>query len=602
MTILLTCDEISKSHGSIRLFQKLSFSIFKGEKIGVVGPNGAGKSTFFKMLANLEQPDEGSVSPRRSLKFCYIPQESVFPNSSVETIAREALANDASLEGYEKDVRVSIVLDKLGFADPSQSAATLSGGWKKRLELAKALVTEPELTFLDEPTNHLDLEGILWLEKFLQQANFTYLVISHDRFFLENVTNRVVEINKSFPGGVFSSQGTFSEFLERKEAFLSGQEQYQRSLNSKVRREIDWLRQTPQARTTKSSSRIQEANRLIGELAEVKERNKKNTAKIDFVGSERETRKLLTVTNLEKGYEGKQLFSHVNLVLSPKTRLGILGTNGTGKTTLLKILAGQITPDKGTIKYADNLKIVYFDQHREQLPPNTSIKRALAPTGDMVTYRGQEIHVNSWGKRFLFPPDRLDLPISQLSGGERARILIARLMLKPADILLLDEPTNDLDIPTLEMLEESLEEFPGAIVLISHDRYMLDKISNVILGLGTGDETQFFADYLQWEQHQNSKKIAAKQGEKSKAKASAPPPPAAKNLSYQERKELAAMESQIGEAEKSLHQCQSAMNNPLLAQDALKLQQACEELHQAQAKLEKLFTRWQELENKLSQK
>lgn len=581
------------------LFRNISFSVFKGEKIGVVGPNGSGKSTFMKILAGLERPDQGMVSPRRSLRIGYVPQESNFPDLTVEQVVASVIADDASLEPHEKDVRVSIVLGKMGFTNTDQPAGTLSGGWKKRLELAKALVVEPELVLLDEPTNHLDLEGILWLEKFLQQAQFTYLVISHDRFFLENAANRVVELNKSFASGLFNSQGPFSIFLERREEFLSGQEQYQRSLNSKVRREIEWLRQTPQARTTKSQSRIQEAHRLIDELNAVKARNKKTTAKIDFVGSERETRKLLAATNIAKSYGGRQLFSGVNITLSPGTRLGIVGMNGTGKSTLLKILGGLVEPDKGTLKYADDIKIVYFDQHREQLPPHITLRQALSPTSDMVNYRGQSIHVNSWCKRFLFSPDRLDMPISQLSGGERARILIARLMLKPADILLLDEPTNDLDIPTLETLEESLEDFPGALVLITHDRYMLDQMSNVILGLGTGDESQYFADYLQWEAYQKQKQAPQPKAPAEKPKASTPTP--AKKLSYHENRELENMEKTITDAEATLARCQADVDDPAIAVDAARLEAACHALHEAQSRLDGLFARWEELERKQKQ-
>lgn len=598
MTILLTCDGISKSHGTLSLFRDISFSIFKGERIGVVGPNGSGKSTFLKILAGIEKPNAGQVSPRRSLRIGYVPQESNFPNVSVQTVVREMLDNDGSLEVHEKDVQVSIILGKLGFNDPEQLASHLSGGWKKRLEIARALVVNPELVLFDEPTNHLDLEGILWLEKFLQQAQFTYLVISHDRFFLENTANRMVELNKSFPSGLFCSQGSFSIFLERRDEFLCGQEQYQRSLNSKVRREIDWLRQTPQARTTKSQSRIQEANRLIQELAEVKSRNKKTTAKIDFVGSERETRKLLSATNISKSYGENTLFSGINLTLSPKTRLGIVGMNGTGKTTLLKVLGGLIEPDKGTLKFADDIKIVYFDQHREQLPPHITLREALSPTSDLVNYRGQSIHVNSWCKRFLFSPDRLDMPISQLSGGERARILIARLMLKPADILLLDEPTNDLDIPTLETLEESLEDFPGALVLITHDRYMLDQMSNILLGLGTEDDSQYFADYTQWEAYRNRCKPIVAPQPKSEAEKPKTARATQKKLSYHEKKEIDAIENTILEAELCVEKCQRGVNDPSIAANSAMLQEACNQLHEAQVKLEKLYQRWQELEDK----
>ena len=418
MTILISCESISKAHGSVNLFQKISFSLFDGERIGVVGPNGAGKSTFLKILAGHEVPDTGTVSTRRSTKIVYIPQESSFGDLPVIDIVIEALKEDGSLSIYEKETQASIVLSKVGFKDLNQYASTLSGGWKKRLEIAKALALSPDVVLFDEPTNHLDLEGILWLEKFLQSTPFTYMIVSHDRFFLENIANRMIELNKAFPSGLFNSSGTFSTFLEAKELFLSGQEQYQRALNSKVRREIDWLRQNPKARTTKSSARIQQAHRLIDELSDVKARNKKTTAQINFVGSERETRKLLAATNLSKSFGDRTLFSEVTFTLSPGTRLGIVGMNGTGKTTLLQMLAGRLQPDKGTIKTADDIKIVYFDQHREQLPPTLSLRRALAPVNDTVDFRGENIHINSWCRKFLFSPDRLDMPIGHLSGGE----------------------------------------------------------------------------------------------------------------------------------------------------------------------------------------
>lgn len=598
MTLLLSCEGISKHYGSHQLFNNISLSIFKGDKLGVIGPNGTGKSTLLKILAGLDSPDEGIVAPKRNLRISYVPQESNFPNFSLLKILMEAL-DHAHLSQQEKDTQSRIMLSKMGFQDLDLLATSLSGGWKKRLEFAKALVLSPDLVLLDEPTNHLDLEGILWLEKFLQSASFTFLIISHDRYFLENITNRMMELNGAFPSGLLCIEGSYSTFLEKREEFLLGQQQYERSLKSKVRREIEWLKQTPKARTTKAQSRINEAEKLIQELSEVKSRNLQKTTQIDFASTLRESRKLIVATNLSKTLGERLLFSGVNLTISPGTRLGIVGANGSGKSTLLRILAGQIPQDKGTVKYADGVRIVYFDQHREQLPLNLTLREALAPENETINYRGQTIHVNAWCKRFLFTPDRLDLPIKQLSGGERARILIARLMLQPADVLLLDEPTNDLDIPTLEILEDSLLEFPGAVILISHDRFMLDQISNVILGLGMGEKPQLLADYSQWEafcdQHKELEKKRI-QPEKSKTIQAKPIVP--KKLSYKEMQELEGMQSKIGEMEHEIEQLQAQVHHPSISCDSAKLQETCEALHQAQSKLEELFSRWQELESK----
>jgi ATP-binding cassette subfamily F protein uup len=597
---LLSCQGLSKSYGSRLLFKELSFGIFAGDKIGLIGPNGSGKSTLLKILSGLEIPDEGGVVRNRSLRMGYIPQETEFPDLPIQQIMLDALKDELHFSPEYKQAQIAIALSKIGFADipSSVSAAALSGGWKKRLALAVELIRAPDLLLLDEPTNHLDLEGVVWLEKFLKNASFAYIIISHDRYFLENTTTRIMELDKSYPKGLFAAEGSYTTFLEKREEFLSGQLQQERSLNSKVRREVEWLKQNPKARTTKSQSRIQEAQRLIQELQEIKSRNLASKSQIDFSSSKKESQKLLVATNLTKSLGGRLLFAGIDLLLAPGVRLGVVGMNGSGKTTLLRLLAGELAPDKGTIKYAEGIKIVYFDQHRAQLPSDISLRRALSPEGDTVYYRGQMIHVNSWCRRFLFSPDRLDLPFGHLSGGEKARVHIARLMLQPADILLLDEPTNDLDIPTLEVLENSLLEFQGAIVLISHDRYMLDQISNVILGLGTKSDTELFADYRQWEQYQVQKNQKEAAQEKIEKKEMPRAIERSKKMSYSEKREWEQMESKILELEKEIEALQNQIHDPLIANQPEKLQQVCLELNLKQQALEKLFQRWQELELK----
>ena len=296
------------------------------------------------------------------------------------------------------------------------------------MSIAQELISAPELLLLDEPTNHLDLEGILWLEKFLSREAPTYLLVSHDRYFLQRATNRIIELDRAYPKGVFAIDGDYSEFLSLKESFLAGQLEQERSLASKARRETEWLRQSPKARTSKSKARVGQAHELLQDLSNVQERNRQKRTDIDFSASERETRKLLVANNLSKKVDDRTLFRHLNFILSPGTRIGLMGPNGSGKTTLLRLLAGEISPDQGTIKKADPLQIVYFDQHRTQLPNEITLRQALSPNGDFVLFRGQEVHVNGWCKRFLFSPDLLDMPISKLSGGERARISIAHLM------------------------------------------------------------------------------------------------------------------------------------------------------------------------------
>ncbi len=590
MSTLLGIHSLSKSFGSQVLFEGISFTICEGDRIGLLGPNGAGKSTLLKILMGLEKADSGSISKKQGLRLGYASQSPEFPSLSLE----EVLVAECQGDELELLTKARILLGKAQFEDFEANASLLSGGWKKRLDIARALMQEPDLLLLDEPTNHLDLEGILWLEKFLLREKVPYMIISHDRYFLENVSNKIIEINRSYPEGLFISKGNMSSFLTHKQAFMEGQAEQERSLAATVKSEIDWLRRSPKARTTKSESRVQRAHKLMEEFSDVKARNKAQKVEIDFSASERETRQLVVAKNLTKSLGDKPLFKGIDITLSPGTCLGIVGKNGTGKTTLLKVLAGLIPQDKGTLKYADTLKLVYFDQHREHIPPNLSLKEALSPHSEFVNYRGKDIHVHGWAKRFLFPTDRLNMPVSCLSGGERARILIAKLMLEPADVLFLDEPTNDLDIPTLEVFEESLREFSGAVVLISHDRCLMDRVCTQILGLGTETETHLFADYKQWEKACN-----ATPTKKEVASPSLSPVPVSvpktKKLSYKEQKELEGMEGKIHHLESEIAALQKQIDDPAIQADAKKALELYRLLAAAQEKLEALFLRWEEL-------
>lgn len=598
MTLLLNCHSLSKAYGSKLLFKEITLGIFKGDKIGLVGPNGAGKSTLLKILCGIDSPDNGTISRKKLLKIGYVPQTSTYNEKPIENILLDVMDDDHHSTSFEKQTKVAVLLSKLGFKNPSQSANTLSGGWKKRLDIAKELINDPDILFLDEPTNHLDLEGILWLESFLKNEAITFLVTSHDRYFLNQVAIKTMELNPMYPEGIFIADGNYDNFVEKREAFFEYQQQCERALASKVRSEVDWLRQSPKARTTKATARVQSAERLIDDLSEIRSRNKQNTAKIDFESTDRQTRKLLTVKNLSKSLGDRPLFSGIDLTFTQGMRLGIVGMNGSGKTTLLKLLAGEIQPDKGTIKYADGLRIVYFDQHRQMLNPNDTLRQALSPNSDTVVYRDQHIHVNSWGKRFLFYPDRMDLPVRQLSGGEKARIGIARLMLQPADLLLLDEPTNDLDIPTLETLEQSLSEFPGAIALITHDRAMLDRLATCVIGLGLPNETPLLADYNQWEQLIKQRKsqesnISVKKTVETKIIKS--PSQNKPKLSYKEKKELESMETFIIKIEEEIDKLTKSMHEHTKQNQMIELQKVCTEIDVLQKELDRLFQRWEEL-------
>ncbi len=586
MALLISLHDISKSFGSQNLFEELSLSINEGDRMGLGGPNGAGKSTLLKIIYGLETADSGHLAKKQGLKVSYAGQFPEFPEKNLEEIL---MLEVPYLSPEEAQLKANIFLDKAKFTDVTAYPSSLSGGWKKRLDIVRAWMKDPDLVLLDEPTNHLDLEGIDWLENFLKKERTACLVVSHDRRFLQNICTRVAEINHCFPEGVFVSDGNWSTFLERKEDFLNGQEERERSLAGTVKDEVDWLRRSPKARTSKSKSRIEKAHGLIAELKNVRQRNTSPKAELQFSASERETRNLLLATNLSKTLGGRLLFRGVDIKLSPGTRLGIVGKNGTGKTTLLKILATEIPQDLGTVKYAPELSLVYFDQHRETLDLKSTLREALAPHGEFVKFQGQDIHVNGWAKKFLFPPERLNLPVSCLSGGEKARILMARLMLKPADILFLDEPTNDLDIPTLEVIEESLLNFAGAVVLITHDRYLMAKICTQILALGEGEEPKVYADYAQWE---NAEKAATKELSK---KASTEFQKTKKKLSYKEQKELEAMESAISDLERQVAAWNVQIEDPKVQSDAKKQLDLYDQMGVSQKKLEDLYERWQYL-------
>jgi ABC transport system ATP-binding/permease protein len=598
LSLLVNAQRIAKIFGATTLFQNVSLTISEGDRIGLIGPNGSGKSTLLKVLAGEMEADDGIVTRRRRLRVSYVAQDSEFePGRTIRSVIFDSLRR-AQVPEADHAGLMGGTLGRVGFEEFDTEAAALSGGWRKRLAIAEALVQEPDLLFLDEPTNHLDLAGIEWLEEFLRYAAFGCVIVSHDRYFLENVASRTAELNKLYEDGLLMVEGNYSEFLVKKEEFLEAQTKRQDALENRVKTEIEWLRRGPKARTTKSKARIQKANELIGELSDVNARLRTSTADIDFSATERRTKRLIELEKVTFRYGERTLFRDLDFLITAGTRVGLVGPNGSGKTTILRLLNDELQPASGDIKRANALRIVYFDQNRV-LDPDITLRRALAPEGDSVSYQDRVIHVASWAARFLFDGQQLNQPVGSLSGGERARVLIAKLMLQPADVLLLDEPTNDLDIPTLEILEESLLEFKGALVLVTHDRYMLDRVSTVVLGLDGIGDVERFADYSQWDDWQKEQQSATKakpmEGKRETPVALAPQK---KKLSYIEAREYANIELRIGEAEERLKMAQAAYDDPAIASNAEKLMEAQAQLDAAHKEVDALITRWTELEEK----
>jgi ABC transport system ATP-binding/permease protein len=596
---IINAQGISKSFGSTLLFQDVSFTVSEGDRIGLIGPNGSGKSTLLRILAGDEDLDSGEIAVRKRVRLTTVLQDSKFkPGDTVRSVVEKAL-DRAAVSTTERGTRFAETLGRAGFDDLEAEATALSGGWQKRLAIVEALVQGPDILLLDEPTNHLDLAGIEWLEALLQGAAFACVVVSHDRYFLENVATEMAELNRAYPDGLLRVRGNYSTFLEKKEEFLHSQSKRQEALENLVHNEIAWLRRGAKARTRKSKARIDKAGELMNELADLNVRTRTATADIDFSATDRKTKRLIELEDV--GYEiaDRTLFDRLNFVITAGMRVGLVGPNGSGKTTLLRLLRGELAPSAGDIRRADWLRIVYFDQTR-QLDPDVTLRRALAPDSDSVVYQDRVIHVASWAARFLFTGEQLNQPIGRLSGGERARVLIAQLMLQPADVLLLDEPTNDLDIPTLEILEESLLEYRGALVLVTHDRYMLDRVSTIVLGLDGQSGAEPFADYSQWEAWQAERKQPVKNASSgnSRAPIAAMPPTGKKKLSYLEAREYATIENRVAEAERVLQEKRVQLEDPAIASDGPRLLQANAEMDDAQKVADELYSRWAELEQK----
>ena len=605
MPPILNAQGISKSYGATPLFRNIAFTIADGDRIGLIGPNGSGKSTLLQILSCAVEPDGGEVALRKRVRLSHVQQESQFvTGQTVRTVIMAALERSA-VAADEWQARFAETVGRAGFVNINAEAVSLSGGWRKRLAIAEALVQQPDILLLDEPTNHLDLAAIEWLEELLQSASFASVVVSHDRYFLENVATTMVELNRTYPDGLLRVTGNYSKLLEEKEAFLHAQAKHQEALENRVHREIEWLRRGPKARTSKSKARIDKAQQLIGELADLTARTRSATAGIDFSATDRKTRRLIELDHVTFDIGGRTLFQDLDFVLTAGMRVGLVGPNGSGKTTLLRLLGRELIPSVGEVHRADSLRVVYFDQNR-LLDPDVTLRRALAPDSDSVIYEGRVIHVASWANRFLFTGEQLNQPVGRLSGGERARVLIAKLMLQPADVLLLDEPTNDLDIPTLEVLEESLLEFRGALVLVTHDRYLLDRVSTTVVGLDGLGAAGRFADYLQWEAWQQQRETASKTSARALDRGTtadtspATTGAAKKKLSYLEAREYAALEQRIAEAEKQLKAALAAYADPAIASHAERLIAAQADLDMAQKRVDQLYLRWEELETKIS--
>ncbi|MBC5636189.1 ABC-F family ATP-binding cassette domain-containing protein [Ornithinibacillus sp. BX22] len=614
---MLTIENIHKSYGDKVLFENISYTITEHDRIGLIGVNGTGKSSFLKVIAGLDSPDAGSIQYPKDYRIEYLPQEAELdPNLSVieqiyygeaaimkvmreyekalqkleldpeNTKVQEALMRVQQrmdeLEAWEANTTAKTILTKLGITDFNKKVTELSGGQRKRIAIAKALIQPADLLILDEPTNHLDNETVEWLEKYLQSFKGALLLVTHDRYFLNRVTNKIIELDK---GNLYSYEGNYEIFLEKK----AEREELERSNQQKhaniLKRELAWLKAGVKARTTKQKARIDRVHEMKEKTFHTDQNN------VEFqVGSTRLGKKVIELVDIAKTTEGKQLIQHFSQLIIPGDRIGIIGPNGSGKTTLLNVMAKRLLPDHGEVIIGDTVKIGYYTQGEEELDGEMRVVDFIKETAEVIhTKEGDVITAEQMLERFLFPRSEQYNYIRKLSGGEKRRLYLLKVLMTEPNVLFLDEPTNDLDIQTLGVLEEYLDHFPGVVITVSHDRYFLDRVvEKLLIFEGKGKISPFYGNYSEYlEKHQVTAKREVRE---TKAEQK---PKQKKKLSYMEQKEWNEIEDQIAALEEKITELEAGILEA--GSDSEKVQKLFAEQQRVEEELNKKMERWEEL-------
>ncbi|WP_439861566.1 ATP-binding cassette domain-containing protein [Pseudomonas sp. MBLB4136] len=635
---LLKFTDVSLAYGAMPLLDKVSWQIGRGERVCIIGRNGTGKSSLLRLVKGDQHADDGEIWRAPGLKIGELPQE--LPRAderSVFDVVAEGLDGVGALlaeyHHLSQNIRSDADLDKLMHVQQDLEArdgwrlqqlvestlsrlqlpadktlAELSGGWRRRVLLAQALVSEPDLLLLDEPTNHLDIGAIAWLEEALLGFNGAVLFITHDRAFLQNLATRILELDR---GGLIDWNGDYASFLVHKEQQLAAEETANALFDKRLAQEEVWIRQGIKARRTRNEGRVRALKAMRAERSERRERQGKANIQLDV--AEKSGKQVMVVEHVSFAHpDGPKLIDDFSMVLQRSDRIGLLGANGTGKTTLLKLLLGDLQPTAGKIEVGTRLEVAYFDQLRHQLEPEKTVIDNVAEGRDFITIDGQNRHVLSYLGDFLFSPQRARTPVKALSGGERARLLLAKLFSKPANLLVLDEPTNDLDVETLELLEEVLLTFPGTVLMVSHDRAFLDNVvTSTLVFEGEGRVREYVGGYQDWLRQGGSARLLgvgeSKAGKAELASAVVAPAPAAaepdapvaakKKLSYKLQRELEAIPGQIDALEMQIATLQERVGDPAFYQKpAEETAAALAQLQALQDELDQVLERWAELE------
>jgi ATP-binding cassette subfamily F protein uup len=615
--VVFTVKEAEVHYGENIILDKTSLSIHEGDRIGLIGRNGAGKSTLLKIIAGVLQPDSGEVSSRKSLVIGFLSQEftldesgNVYDNiiaGAADLIAllneyeslpydspkkHEAEVQIIHLDGWNLDRRVKLIMDSLHAPEPDKSIALLSGGEKRRVALCRALIANPDLLILDEPTNHLDTDSIEWIEGYLAGYKGTCIFVTHDRYFLDRIANRIVELSD---GVLYSHTGNYTDYLINKAERQAIKEAEERNRQNFLRRELQWVLRGPRARRTKAKSRLDQYNEVASQSGLEAELD----VELVIPPPEKFGNKILELHNLSFGYRDKKLFSNLDFIFTQKRKLGIIGKNGVGKTSLVKLILGELFPDEGTIDIGEKTEFNYIDQSRLLLNDEETVIKTIGEGRDTIRFGNHTMTVWSYLRRFLFTDDKINNIVGRLSGGEKSRLTLAKILKNGGNFLILDEPTNDLDLPTLRILEEALIAFPGCVVVISHDRYFLNRVCNGILAFEDNGNLHFtegnYDDYYE----KYVKRIReAETTEIKEKKQDTRVKTAKKKLSYKEAKELEAIEGEIMKVEEEVERIEAIFSAPDFYQKyALQTNELTAELQTAKEKVKRLYERWEELEN-----